>query len=62
VHDDYILATEVRHFEAQYDSGNPAPNVVVDVEAKLLTLPIATSLPCMMSGTRRAPARTACRQ
>jgi cholesterol transport system auxiliary component len=39
VHDDYILATEVRHFEAQYDSGNPAPNVVVDIEAKLLTLP-----------------------
>ena len=39
VHGDYVLTTEIRHFEAQYDSGNAAPNVVVDIEAKLLTLP-----------------------
>jgi cholesterol transport system auxiliary component len=39
VRGDYILTGEVRHFEAQYDSGNAAPNVVVDIEAKLLTLP-----------------------
>jgi cholesterol transport system auxiliary component len=36
---DYILTTEIRHFEAQYDSGNAAPNIVVNIEAKLLTLP-----------------------
>jgi len=39
VRGEYILESEIRHFEAQYDSGNPAPNVVVDIEAKLLTLP-----------------------
>jgi cholesterol transport system auxiliary component len=39
VRGEYVLTTELRHFEAQYDSGNAAPNVVVDIEAKLLTLP-----------------------
>lgn len=33
---DLILTTELRDFEAQYDSGNPAPRVVIDIQAKLL--------------------------
>jgi cholesterol transport system auxiliary component len=33
---DYLLATDIRNFEAQYDSGNAAPMVVVDIETKLL--------------------------
>ena len=33
---DYLLATELRDFDAQYDSGNGAPLVVVDIAAKLI--------------------------
>ena len=33
---DLTLATELRDFEAQYDSGNAAPLVVIDLQAKLL--------------------------
>jgi cholesterol transport system auxiliary component len=33
---DYLLVTEIRDFEAQYDSANAAPQVVVDIAAKLL--------------------------
>ena len=33
---DMILTTELRDFEAQYDSGNAAPNIVIDIHAKLV--------------------------
>ena len=33
---DLTLATELRDFEAQYDNGNAAPLVVVDIQSKLL--------------------------
>jgi len=33
---DLILTTELRDFEAQYDSANAAPTVVIDIQAKLL--------------------------
>ncbi|HEY3777435.1 MAG TPA: ABC-type transport auxiliary lipoprotein family protein [Rhizomicrobium sp.] len=36
LHADYLLATDIRDFEAQYDSGNGAPMVVVGIAAKLL--------------------------
>ncbi|HEX4077900.1 MAG TPA: ABC-type transport auxiliary lipoprotein family protein [Rhizomicrobium sp.] len=32
----YTLATDIRDFDAQYDSANGAPNVVVAIEAKLV--------------------------
>jgi cholesterol transport system auxiliary component len=35
LHADYLLATEIRDFDAQYDSANGAPLVVVDIAAKL---------------------------
>jgi len=39
VHGDYVLTTEIRHFEAVYDNGDGAPEVRVDIVAKLLALP-----------------------
>jgi len=33
---DYLLATELRDFDAQYDSANGPPLVVVDIAAKLI--------------------------
>lgn len=33
---DLSLTTELRHFEAQYDTSNSAPIVVIDIQAKLL--------------------------
>jgi cholesterol transport system auxiliary component len=36
MHTDYLLVTELRDFDAQYDSANGAPLVVVDVAAKLI--------------------------
>ena len=33
---DMILTTELRDFDAQYDSGNAAPNVVIDVQVKMV--------------------------
>ncbi|MGH6878021.1 MAG: ABC-type transport auxiliary lipoprotein family protein [Rhizomicrobium sp.] len=33
---DYTLATEIRDFDAQYDSANGAPMVVVEIETKLM--------------------------
>jgi cholesterol transport system auxiliary component len=33
---DYLLATDVRDFEAQYDEPTGAPVATVDIEAKLL--------------------------
>ncbi|HTT83662.1 MAG TPA: ABC-type transport auxiliary lipoprotein family protein [Rhizomicrobium sp.] len=35
LHADYLLLTELRDFDAQYDSANGAPLVVVDIAAKL---------------------------
>jgi cholesterol transport system auxiliary component len=32
----YVLATDIRDFDAQYDTANGAPNVVVKIEAKLV--------------------------
>jgi len=32
----YVLATDIRDFDAQYDSANGAPNVVVEIEAELM--------------------------
>lgn len=34
---DYVLTSEIRDFEAQYDSENGAPLVVVDIMTKLMT-------------------------
>jgi cholesterol transport system auxiliary component len=39
VHADYILTTEIRHFEAVYDNGDGAPEIQVDIVAKLLSMP-----------------------
>ncbi|HEX3673527.1 MAG TPA: ABC-type transport auxiliary lipoprotein family protein [Rhizomicrobium sp.] len=39
VHGDYILTSELRHFEAVYDNGDGAPEIHVEIEAKLLSLP-----------------------
>jgi cholesterol transport system auxiliary component len=39
VRGDYMLATELRHFEALYDNGDGAPLVKVNIMAKLLSLP-----------------------
>ncbi|HEX4160600.1 MAG TPA: ABC-type transport auxiliary lipoprotein family protein [Rhizomicrobium sp.] len=36
MHTDYLLVTELRDFDAQYDSANGAPLVVIDVAAKLI--------------------------
>jgi cholesterol transport system auxiliary component len=36
MHTDYLLVTELRDFDAQYDSASGAPLVVVDVAAKLI--------------------------
>jgi cholesterol transport system auxiliary component len=36
---DYILQTELRAFEARYDAPNAAPRVVVEISAKLTTMP-----------------------
>jgi cholesterol transport system auxiliary component len=34
---DYMLMTEIRHFEARYDNGDGAPLIVVDIMAKVVT-------------------------
>lgn len=39
VRGDYILASELRHFEALYDQGDGAPQINVDIVVKLLSLP-----------------------
>ncbi len=36
---DYMLVTEVRHFEAVYDNGDGAPEIHVEIVAKMLSLP-----------------------
>jgi cholesterol transport system auxiliary component len=36
LHTDYLLVTELRDFEAQYDSANGAPLAAVDIAAKLV--------------------------
>ena len=36
MHANYVLATDIRDFDAQYDSPNGAPNVVVEIVAKLV--------------------------
>jgi cholesterol transport system auxiliary component len=36
IHADYVLATEIRAFEAQYDTPDGAPGVTVEIEARLL--------------------------
>jgi cholesterol transport system auxiliary component len=38
VHGDYLLTSELRHFEAVYDNGDGAPEIRVEIEAKLLSL------------------------
>ena len=35
---DYVLATEIRNFEAKYASDNGPPTIVVDIVARLLTI------------------------
>jgi cholesterol transport system auxiliary component len=37
LHADYVLASEIRDFEAQYDSADGAPLIAVDIVVKLLT-------------------------
>ncbi|HTQ14533.1 MAG TPA: ABC-type transport auxiliary lipoprotein family protein [Rhizomicrobium sp.] len=39
VHGDFILAPELRHFEALYDQGDGAPRIDVNIVVKLLSLP-----------------------
>jgi cholesterol transport system auxiliary component len=39
VHADYMLTTEIRHFEAVYDNGDGAPEINIEIVAKMLSLP-----------------------
>jgi cholesterol transport system auxiliary component len=44
---DYVLQTEIREFQARYDTPDGAPQIVVNIQAKLARMPqreIATSL------------------
>jgi len=36
---DYILQTELRSFEAHYDAPNTPPRIIVEIAAKLVTVP-----------------------
>jgi cholesterol transport system auxiliary component len=36
---DFVLGTEIRHFEAQYGAGGGPPEVWVSIEAKLVAMP-----------------------
>jgi cholesterol transport system auxiliary component len=58
LHPDYVIDTEIRDFEAVYDSPDGAPHAVVRIEAKLVKMPerriVATT---SVSGD--APAATA---
>jgi len=38
VHADYVLAAEIRNFEAHYTTENGAPTIVVDVVARLMSI------------------------
>ena len=39
VRGDYMLTSELRHFEALYDQGDGAPQINVNIVVKLLSLP-----------------------
>ena len=52
---DYLLQTEIREFQARYDTPDGAPQIVVTIQAKVARMPqrdIATSI----SVTQQAPA------
>jgi cholesterol transport system auxiliary component len=56
---DYLLQTEIRDFEARYDTPDGAPEIVVNVQAKLVRMPqreIVASLNAMQ--TARASANS----
>ena len=52
---DFILMTEIRHFEAIYDSSNEAPNVRVEIIARLVS-PSDRAIVAQASFERRHPA------
>jgi cholesterol transport system auxiliary component len=52
---DFLLSTEIRHFEAQYDAGSGPPNVWVSIGAKLVALP-AREIVAQAFFDRRVPA------
>src|SRR6266436_8131663 len=54
---DFILGTEIRHFEAVYDSPNGAPNVWVAINARLVDSP-ERRIVAQASFERRAAATT----
>jgi cholesterol transport system auxiliary component len=54
---DFILNTEIRHFEAIYDSPNEAPNVWVEIIAKLVN-PSDREIVAQASFEQRHPAST----
>ena len=52
---DFILMTEIRHFEAIYDSSNEAPNVRVEIIARLVS-PSERAIVAQASFEQRHPA------
>jgi cholesterol transport system auxiliary component len=52
---DFILMTEIRHFEAIYDSSNEAPNVRVEIIARLVS-PSDRAIVAQASFEQRHPA------
>jgi len=52
---DFILMTEIRHFEAEYDSPNEAPNVWVAINARLVD-PSGRDIVAQASFEQRHPA------
>jgi len=36
---DYLLQTEIRDFEARYDTANGAPQIVINIQAKVARMP-----------------------
>jgi cholesterol transport system auxiliary component len=54
---DYVLQTEIREFQARYDTPDGAPQIVVNIQAKLARMPqreIATSLSAMQQAMAAA--------
>ncbi len=60
VHADYTLETEIREFSAQYDRGDGAPDVLVEIEARLMTQKgeVAATLDAKASGRAQQNAVT----
>jgi cholesterol transport system auxiliary component len=53
-HSDYTLETEIREFSAQYEQGDGAPLIVVEIEARLLTAKGEVAAMLQAKGSQRA--------